>query len=117
MRFIVNTRIESRAGLEKHGLKKPRDQQSERGATDMLPLFERYPLLKEKLPYVSLGEFPTPVEKLERLGQAINAPYLFAKREDLIGRLYGGNKIRALEFLLGDALVGEFRRRFGGTSS
>jgi|SRR5215207_169077 len=70
----------------------------------MLTLFEHYPLLKEKLPYVSLGEFPTLVEKLERLGQAINAPHLYAKREDLSGKLYGGNKVRALEFLLGDAL-------------
>src|SRR6266508_898469 len=70
----------------------------------MLPLFETYPLLKEKLSYRSLGEFPTPVEKLERLGQAINAPNLYAKREDLSGKLYGGNKVRALEFLLGDAL-------------
>jgi 1-aminocyclopropane-1-carboxylate deaminase/D-cysteine desulfhydrase-like pyridoxal-dependent ACC family enzyme len=70
----------------------------------MLPLFERYPLLREKLPYISLGEFPTPVEELERLGQAINVPNLYAKREDLSGKLYGGNKVRALEFLLGGAL-------------
>ena len=40
----------------------------------MLAIFEQYPLLTEKLPYIPLGEFPTPVEKLERLGQAINAP-------------------------------------------
>ena len=70
----------------------------------MLALFDRYPLLREKLPYVSLGEFPTPVEKLERLGQTLGVPQLYAKREDLSGRLYGGNKVRALEFLLGDAL-------------
>jgi len=70
----------------------------------MLALFERYPLLKEKLPHVSLGEFPTPVEKLERLGQAIHAPQLYAKRDDLTGKLYGGNKVRALEFLFGDAI-------------
>jgi 1-aminocyclopropane-1-carboxylate deaminase/D-cysteine desulfhydrase-like pyridoxal-dependent ACC family enzyme len=70
----------------------------------MLSLFERYPLLKEKLPHVSLGEFPTPIEKLERLGQAIHAPQLYVKRDDLSGKLYGGNKIRALEFLFGDAM-------------
>jgi len=70
----------------------------------MLALFERYPILKEKLPYISLGDFPTPVEKLERLGQAIHAPKLFVKRDDLSGKLYGGNKIRALEFLFGDAI-------------
>jgi 1-aminocyclopropane-1-carboxylate deaminase/D-cysteine desulfhydrase-like pyridoxal-dependent ACC family enzyme len=76
----------------------------------MLPLFERYPLLKEKLPYVSLGEFPTPIEKLELLGQAINAPHLYAKREDLSGKSYGGNKVRALEFLLGDALQSNYKQ-------
>jgi 1-aminocyclopropane-1-carboxylate deaminase/D-cysteine desulfhydrase-like pyridoxal-dependent ACC family enzyme len=74
------------------------------GATTMLALFEVYPLLKENFPYVSLGEFPTPVEKLERLGQVINIPRLHVKREDLSGKLYGGNKIRALEFLLGEAI-------------
>lgn len=76
----------------------------------MLPLFERYPLLREKLPYVTLGEFPTPLEKLERLGQAINAPHLYAKRDDLSGTLYGGNKVRALEFLLGDALRADHKQ-------
>jgi len=70
----------------------------------MLALFERYPLLKEKIPYVSLGEFPTPVEKLGRLGQTIGAPRLYAKREDLSAKLYGGNKIRALEFLFGNVI-------------
>jgi len=70
----------------------------------MLHLFEKYPRVQQKLPYRSLGTFPTPVEKLEPLGQAIHAPNLYAKREDRSGRLYGGNKVRALEFLLGDAL-------------
>ncbi|MFC1940340.1 hypothetical protein ACFLXO_06645 [Chloroflexota bacterium] len=32
---------------------------------DMIPLFEQYSLLRERLPYISLGEFPTPVQKLE----------------------------------------------------
>ena len=72
----------------------------------MLALFEQYPLLKEKLAHVPLGEFPTPVEKLERLGQTLHTPGLYVKREDLSGKLYGGNKIRALEFLFGDAIRG-----------
>ena len=70
----------------------------------MLALFERYPLLNEKLPHVALGDFPTPVEKLERLGQAIHAPQLYVKRDDVSGKLYGGNKVRALEFLFGEAI-------------
>jgi 1-aminocyclopropane-1-carboxylate deaminase/D-cysteine desulfhydrase-like pyridoxal-dependent ACC family enzyme len=93
--------------LEKLGPKKSEISSLE---PDMLPLFERYPLLKEKLPYVSLGEFPTPVEKLEQLEQAINAPHLYAKRDDLSGKLYGGNKVRALEFLFGDALQSNYKQ-------
>jgi 1-aminocyclopropane-1-carboxylate deaminase/D-cysteine desulfhydrase-like pyridoxal-dependent ACC family enzyme len=51
-----------------------------------------------------LGEFPTPVEKLEQLGKDIGINHLFIKRDDLSGKVYGGNKIRKLEFLLSHAL-------------
>jgi D-cysteine desulfhydrase len=70
----------------------------------MIPLFEQFPLLRAKLPYIALGEFPTPVEKLERLGKDIGVGHLYSKRDDLSGKIYGGNKIRKLEFLLGHAL-------------
>jgi len=70
----------------------------------MISLFKYYPLLKDKLPYVSLGEFPTPVEKLERLGKNIGVNHLFIKRDDLCGKVYGGNKVRKLEFILGNAI-------------
>jgi D-cysteine desulfhydrase len=69
----------------------------------MISLFKHYPLLRDKLPYISLGEFPTPIEKLERLGKEIRVNQLFIKRDDLSSKLYGGNKIRKLEFILGDA--------------
>ena len=70
----------------------------------MISLFERYPLLAHKVPYVSLGEFPTPVQKLDQLGKQIGLDNLFIKRDDLSGKVYGGNKIRKLEFILGEAL-------------
>jgi 1-aminocyclopropane-1-carboxylate deaminase/D-cysteine desulfhydrase-like pyridoxal-dependent ACC family enzyme len=70
----------------------------------MISLFERYPLLKEKIPYISLGEFPTPIEKLNRLGETLGPNSLYIKRDDLSGEIYGGNKIRKLEFLMADAL-------------
>lgn len=69
-----------------------------------IPLFEHYPLLRDRLPYVPLGDFPTPVQKLDRLGQDIGANHLYMKRDDLSGKVYGGNKTRKLEFLLGGAL-------------
>jgi len=70
----------------------------------MIPLFEHYQLLAHKLPHVSLGEFPTPVQKLDQLGRQLGLGSLFIKRDDLSGKVYGGNKIRKLEFILGDAL-------------
>jgi D-cysteine desulfhydrase len=73
-------------------------------ATEQLPLFRKFPALKEKLPYVSLAMLPTPVEKVEQLGTAIGLKHLFMKRDDLSGDIYGGNKVRMLEFLLGSAL-------------
>ena len=70
----------------------------------MIELFKSYPLLKEKLPYVSLGNFPTPVEKLESIGKIIGLNQLYIKRDDRSGIIYGGNKVRKLEFILGQAL-------------
>lgn len=85
----------------------------------MLPLFQQYPLLARRLPYVSLGEFPTPVQPLTTFGEAIGAPHLFVKRDDLSGRLYGGNKVRKLEFLLARAKLGGAHEviTFGGAGS
>lgn len=85
----------------------------------MIPLFEQYPLLKEKLAYVPLGEFPTPVQKLERLGTELGLNQLYIKRDDLSGKLYGGNKPRKLEFTLGEALRSKAKEviTFGGAGS
>ncbi|MDD5288161.1 MAG: pyridoxal-phosphate dependent enzyme [Dehalococcoidales bacterium] len=70
----------------------------------MIPLFEHHHLLERKLPYVSLGEFPTQVQKLDQLGRQLGLDNLFIKRDDLSGQVYGGNKVRKLEFIMGDAL-------------
>ena len=54
------------------------------------------------LPRVSLGVYPTPFYKLER----ISAQYgrdIWIKRDDLCGVALGGNKVRKLEYLLADA--------------
>ncbi|MCJ7624587.1 MAG: pyridoxal-phosphate dependent enzyme, partial [Anaerolineaceae bacterium] len=70
----------------------------------MLPLFEQYPLLMAKLPYISLGDFPTPVQHLEKLGAHIGYEDLYIKRDDISAKDYGGNKVRKLEFLFGKSL-------------
>lgn len=54
-------------------------------ATELLPLFRKFPALKAKLPYVSLAMLPTPVEKVEQLGAAIGLERLFMKRDELSG--------------------------------
>ena len=66
-------------------------------------LFEAYPKLKEKIPWLPLGNFPTPVQKLENLGREIGTASFYIKRDDLSSSIYGGNKIRKLEFLLAEA--------------
>jgi D-cysteine desulfhydrase len=74
------------------------------GKTPARPLFERYPALRTKLPCLALGTLPTPVSKMAKLGAELNLPFLWQKHDDLTAEIYGGNKIRKLEFLLADAL-------------
>jgi 1-aminocyclopropane-1-carboxylate deaminase/D-cysteine desulfhydrase-like pyridoxal-dependent ACC family enzyme len=85
----------------------------------MIPLFEQYPQLPEKLAHVPLGEFPTPVQKLERLGAELGIGQLYIKRDDLSAKLYGGNKPRKLEFILGNVLRCKAKEvmTFGGAGS
>ena len=57
------------------------------------------------LPRAPLGFFPTPVYRLDRLSKALGIE-LYIKRDDFTGmNLFGGNKVRKLEYLLGDALA------------
>ena len=54
-------------------------------------------------PRVRLGCFPTPLHDLPRFSQTLGGPAVWIKREDLAGLALGGNKVRMLEFLLGQA--------------
>jgi D-cysteine desulfhydrase len=56
------------------------------------------------IPKVDLACAPTPLLKLERLSQELGIE-LWVKRDDLTGLLETGNKIRKLEFLVGEALA------------
>ncbi len=83
-----------------------------------IPLFERFALLQQ-LHYVQLGDWPTPVEQLQHMGNYLNNAQLYIKREDLSGKLFGGNKVRKLEFLLADALKQNHKTvlAYGGIAS
>ncbi|MCE0540486.1 pyridoxal-phosphate dependent enzyme [Kineosporia rhizophila] len=54
----------------------------------------------------SLGQWPTPLEPMPRLAAALGlgADDLWLKRDDLSGLGGGGNKVRKLEHLIGEAL-------------
>ncbi len=56
------------------------------------------------IPRVELTLAPTPLLKLERLSRRLGVE-LWVKRDDLTGLLESGNKIRKLEFLVGEALA------------
>ena len=53
-------------------------------------------------PRVSLGVFPTPVQRLDNISRLLRVN-VYVKRDDLTGLGLGGNKIRKLEYLLADA--------------
>src|SRR6266705_5681915 len=56
------------------------------------------------IPRVELAAVPTPLLKLERLSREVGVE-LWVKRDDLTGLLETGNKIRKLEFLVGEAMA------------
>jgi D-cysteine desulfhydrase len=66
------------------------------------PLARWLPHLRD-LPRLRLTELPTPVAPLERLGRTAGIAPPWIKRDDLSGVIYGGNKPRKLELLLGAA--------------
>ena len=55
------------------------------------------------IPRVPLGQFPTPLHQSQSLGSLLGADNLWIKRDDLTGFMWGGNKVRTAEYLLGQA--------------
>jgi D-cysteine desulfhydrase len=70
-----------------------------------LALFRAAPVLRDRLPHLPLGAFPSPLEVHRVAGREI-----LVKRDDLCAADYAGNKVRKLEFLLGDARARGGRR-------
>lgn len=75
------------------------------------PLIERFPALRQ-FPRARLGRFPSPVTPAERLAKG-----LWFKREELNAEPLGGNKVRALEFLLGGVAAGDTVATVGAAGS
>ena len=76
------------------------------------PLFARVPALAS-LPRAALGVYPSPVVRLD-VGDGWP---LWVKRDDLDDPVLGGNKVRALEFLLGGLGEGDLVLTLGGEGS
>lgn len=68
-----------------------------------------YPQQLAALPKVRLAALPTPLDEAPRLAEALSGsrggPRILVKRDDLTGLAMGGNKVRKLEYHLGDALA------------
>jgi 1-aminocyclopropane-1-carboxylate deaminase/D-cysteine desulfhydrase-like pyridoxal-dependent ACC family enzyme len=58
------------------------------------------------IPRFYSGFYPTPIEELRRLRQALgnHCPRIFIKRDDYTGAGLGGNKVRKLEYVLTQAI-------------
>ena len=81
--------------------------------SDLIPLVRRFPALAT-ISRVRLGDYPTPVESLE-LPELRGR--LWIKRDDLASTTLGGNKVRALEYLLADVQPGQLLLTGGGEGS
>jgi D-cysteine desulfhydrase family pyridoxal phosphate-dependent enzyme len=58
----------------------------------------------QAFPRIQLGSVPTPLHHAPRLSAALGGPEIWFKRDDLTGFGLGGNKVRTLEYVIGDAL-------------
>ena len=59
------------------------------------------------LPRVRLGHAPTPLEPMANLASRLESGELYVKRDDCTGLAFGGNKVRQLEFYLGEAVAAQ----------
>ena len=63
-------------------------------------LFNLFPDLAERINYINLETSPSPVQRLEHFDH----DNLWIKRNDMVSSVYGGNKVRRLEFVLGEVI-------------
>jgi len=67
-------------------------------------LTSRFSRLQQSLPFLPLTSLPTPLDPAPDLAGRIGLEKLWIKRDDLSADIYGGNKVRKLEYLIADAL-------------
>jgi len=69
--------------------------------TNKAAIFNYLPNLS--LPWINLVNSPTPFYKLNKIGEHFNFQSIWIKTDGNAGELFGGNKLRNLEFLLATA--------------
>lgn len=71
------------------------------------PLFRAFPGAIGRIPWTLLGEWPTPVGRLDAAAAGLDGfgGEVWVKRDDRSSSIYGGNKVRKLEYLLADAVA------------
>lgn len=57
-----------------------------------------------RFPKMDLGTLPTPLHRLRGFERSVQRSDIWIKRDDLTGLALGGNKVRTLEYLVGEAL-------------
>jgi D-cysteine desulfhydrase family pyridoxal phosphate-dependent enzyme len=70
-------------------------------------------------PRSRFAHLPSALEEMPNLSRALGGPEIWVKRDDQIGLGVGGNKVRKLEFLMGEALSKGAKKvvTFGGVHS
>lgn len=57
-----------------------------------------------EMPRAGLSRVETPLERLDRLSAANTGATIWAKRDDMQGLAFGGNKVRQLDYYFGEAI-------------
>ena len=68
------------------------------------------PPFQSSIPFLPLGNFPTPVQRLLNLERTLGFQSLWIKRDDLSGPLGGGNKVRKLEYMFAAAAQADSKK-------
>lgn len=90
----------------KRAIRQPTGPRVEHGSPVRMTPDELAALLA-RLPRTHLATTPTPLQELPRFSAELGGPRILVKRDDLTGLAFGGNKIRQLEFFIGDALAAQ----------
>ncbi len=57
-----------------------------------------------RLPRLKIATLPTPLEEAPSLSAYLGGPRIMFKRDDITGLAFGGNKVRKIEYLMGEAV-------------